>query len=162
MQKIGKPIVLVLIAASTMALAKDETPRFKAGEWQIEISQGGGATFKDSKSKREDGNTSISSERPKQVVTRCFKKKETVLTPEVLAPGCKASNVESTATGMKADLSCGNMSMTMTGSVEMTISDGGKKMRGFQIVSGGGEAVGAVIMSNIEMTHLGKCKKRKK
>lgn len=160
MNTIGKPIALLIIALSTTALAKDEAPRFKAGEWQIEITQGGGATFKDSKSKREDGTTSISSERPTQVVTRCFKKKETVLTPEMLAPGCTASNVASTPSGMKADLSCGNVSMTMTGSVSMTIENGGKKMSGFQVLSGGGEAVGAVIMSNIEMKHMGKCKKK--
>lgn len=127
-----KMMALAIVFVSTAALANDQPPRFKAGEWQIEISQDGGATFKDSQSKREDGNTSIRAEQPKMVATRCIEEHEAVLSPALLAPGCSVSNLTYTPNGMKADLSCANGSMPMTGSISMTIKDNGEAISGFR------------------------------
>ena len=160
MAVLRKAFALGVVLSSTTALSKDDVPVFKAGEWEIAMSQEGGATYKDGK--QESGTSSIDADRPKQVGTRCFKKKEARLTPEQFVPGCTATNVTYTRNEMKADISCPNRAMEMTGSIRMTITDEGTKMNGFQIVSGGGQAVGAVMMANIEMKRLGKCKKPKK
>ena len=158
MNNARKAMALSALFLGTAALASDTAPRFEAGEWEITVSQDGGASYKDSKSAHESGTSSIREERPKQVGKRCFKAKEAILSPDMFGPGCTASDVTYTATTMKAALTCNNPAMTLGGSISMRISDKGKTMSGFQVLSGGGEAVGAVFTTTIEMKHLGKCK----
>jgi len=154
MNNARKMIALSALLLGTGALANDTAPRFEAGEWEITVSQDGGASYKDSKSTHESGTSSIREERPKQVGKRCFKAKEAMLSPDMFGPGCTASNVTYTATTMKAALTCKNPAMAMGGSIAMRISDKGKTMSGFQVLSGGGEAVRAVLKTTIAMTHL--------
>ena len=153
-----KAATVAMLCVSTAALASDQAPLFQPGEWQFELSQEGGATYKDGKSEREDGTSSVSTETPTQTGKRCITKEQAKLDPALFAPGCSATQVTYTATTMKAELTCGNPAMPMTGNVSMTITDDGTKISGFQFLSGGGTQVGAVMMSRIKMTHLGDCK----
>ncbi|NJM49981.1 MAG: DUF3617 family protein [Sphingomonadales bacterium] len=151
-------MALLAILPATTALCMDTAPHFEHGEWQIEMSQGGSATYKDSKNERENGNSSIREDRPKQVGTLCIAEQDAKLLPELFAPACRISNVVYKAKEMKADLYCGNLSMPMKGSLSMTIYKDGKELSGFQILGGGSEQVGALITTQIKMTHMGKCK----
>ena len=47
--------------------------------------------------------------------------------------------------------------MTMTGGLSVTTYDDGKKVMSMQVLSGGGESVGATIVNTLTMTRTGDC-----
>ncbi|MFC4292078.1 DUF3617 domain-containing protein [Sphingorhabdus arenilitoris] len=147
------PVVLAITASA--ALAADQAPSFQPGQWSFEITQDGSASYKDGSQK--DGNGRITQDAPKQTGSICIKPDDARLLPELFAPACRISNASYGPVSMRAEISCGDLSLPMTGSLNMALYEDGKTISGTQVMSGGAETVGAVIVANIRMKYQGAC-----
>ena len=146
---------LALLPATSL-MAADQALSIVPGEWAIELKQKGGATYRDRSA--EEGFSGVNDERVLQNSTLCLGPDKAKLQPEMFAPNCTISNPRHTTRSFEAELSCPHPAMQMGGSLTITTYDDGKKVIGTQVMTGGGEKLGAVIINTLTMTRTGDCK----
>lgn len=150
-----KPLAAVLLLSAGSLAAADAALTIVPGEWEIELVREGGATFSDSTAK--DGHRSVDDNRVVQSNTMCLGPDKATLQPAMFAPNCRISDATQTGRKFEARLSCPHPTMTMTGNLTIEVSGDGKKAFGVQVLSGGGNTVGATMISRLNMKRIGDC-----
>ena len=148
-------IAALAVLPATSLMAADQELSIVPGQWAIELKQKGGATYRDNSA--ASGFSGVNDERVLQSTTLCLGSDKAKLQPEMFAPDCTISNKRHTMRSFEADLLCPLPAMQMEGSLTITTYDDGEKVIGTQVMTGGGEKLGAVVINTMTMTRTGEC-----